>query len=97
MSPAELVRYSFATLEAWSREHNLARGDGETPMELAGHIGLVYPDLGEECRKLAGLYNRLAYSTDTLANVKIDSLCLFWTSMCNVPDDAQVIDYESPP
>ena len=81
MSPAELVRYSFAGLQAWGREHNLPRAEGETPMEFALRIGERHTDLGEQSRKLALLYARLAYSTDTLSEVKIERLRPFWQCM----------------
>jgi hypothetical protein len=87
MSPAELVRYSFSALQAWGRERDLTRGEGETPMEFAERLGPRYPDLGEECRKLALQYARLAYSTETLSEVKINSLRNFWTMLCNVQDE----------
>jgi hypothetical protein len=91
------VRYSFSALQAWGRERELARGDGETPMEFAGRIGQRYANLGEECRKVASHYARLAYSTDTLTEVKIDSLREFWNAMCCVMDEAHAIDYEKSP
>ncbi len=81
MSAAELVRYSFAALHAWGREQNLPRSTGETPLEFAHRIDAEFPGVGHEAVKLAALYARLAYSTDTLADLDNDILRGLWESM----------------
>ena len=87
MSPGELVRYSFAALHAWGREQNLARSAGETALEFARRIGAEYPGLGHEAVKLAALYARLAYSTDTLSEVDNDKLRDLWERMSDAKKD----------
>ena len=90
MSPGELVRYRFAALHAWGREQNLARSPGETALEFARRISTEYPGLGHEAVKLAALYARLAYSTDTLSEIDNDSLRDLWERMSDARKDAGV-------
>src|SRR5207248_5329116 len=61
-SPDELVRYSFAALEAWAYERDLARRDDETPLEFADRLGGEVPALDAGGRALTALYGRLAYA-----------------------------------
>ena len=42
-SPDDLVRYSFAALEAWAFEHDLPRRPDETPLEFADRVGADVP------------------------------------------------------
>jgi hypothetical protein len=60
-SPDELVRYSFAALDAWAGERDLGRGDEETPREFAERLGAAAPDLADASRVLATHYANLAY------------------------------------
>jgi hypothetical protein len=61
-SAAELVRYSFAALEAWAYEAGQARRPEETPLEFAARLARETPPLDTEAQRLAGLYVRLAYA-----------------------------------
>src|SRR5262249_57808733 len=54
MSPRELVRYSFAALEAWAREHSLQRGDHETAMEVIDPLADKVRAWGSEAQRPAG-------------------------------------------
>jgi hypothetical protein len=62
MSPAELVRYSFEAMEAWSFEHDLARMADETPIEFADRVGRDVPALDAQAKRLASLYARVLYA-----------------------------------
>jgi hypothetical protein len=73
MSHFQLVRYTFAALEAWAWERALARQPGETPLEFAGRIGEEVPALEAEVRRLANYYVQVAYARQTL------------TKACRVP------------
>src|SRR5207249_3276678 len=59
---ADLIRYSFAALEAWARENGHPRGEGETPFEFAQEVGEIDHDLQEPAGRLAASYSRLAYA-----------------------------------
>jgi hypothetical protein len=60
-SPEELVRYSFTALEAWAFERDLPRRPDQTPLEFADRVADETP-LGDDARRLVGLYARLAYA-----------------------------------
>ena len=51
----ELVRYTFAALQAWARERELGRQVGETAQEFAERVAGEVPPLEEGARRLAGL------------------------------------------
>jgi hypothetical protein len=56
-----LVRYSFAALDAWASEHDLARQEEETPREFVERLGVEVPDLADASRQLSTHYANLAY------------------------------------
>ncbi len=47
----EVVRYSFAALQAWARERTVERRPEETPLEFAERLGDEFPALEEEVRR----------------------------------------------
>jgi hypothetical protein len=61
-SPQELMRYTFAALEAWAREHGQGRQPGETPIEFGERLGRSVPALAADVRRLVALYVRAAYA-----------------------------------
>jgi len=77
-SPDELVRYSFAALEAWAREHGCPRGPEETPYEFAEGVAGRAKHLRNPCRKMADLYSRAAYAPGTLPATSVAPLREFW-------------------
>lgn len=62
MSPRELVLYTFEAVEAWAREHDLAREPGETALEFSSRLGNEVPGLEEDLRKLSALLGRAVYA-----------------------------------
>ncbi len=80
-SPDELVRYSFAALEAWAREHGCPRGPEQTPHEFADNVGDRSKHLKGHCRKMADLYSRAAYAPGTLPATGATSLREFWQQL----------------
>ena len=65
-SADKLVRYSFAALEAWAFERDVARRPDETPLEFADRLGEEVPALENDVRRLAGLYARSLYARGSL-------------------------------
>ena len=61
-SLAELVRYTFAALEARGRERSCPREVGQTPLEYATAVGQVEPAFSGDFRWLADLYGQLAFA-----------------------------------
>ena len=77
----ELVRYTFAALEAWAREHGCPREPEQTPHEFADNVGDRSNRLKSHCRKMADLYSRAAYSSGTLPPTSTASLREFWQQL----------------
>jgi hypothetical protein len=78
MPARELVRYTFAALEAWARERGLARRDDETPLEFVGRLGDEVPSLEAEARRLAGLQARAEYAREKLPASTAQEVRAFW-------------------
>ncbi len=81
MSPQELLRYSFAALQAWGWERDLGRQPGETPLEFANRLAEEYPPLGAEVRRLAYLYARAVYARGELPTTTLDDVRQFWEKL----------------
>lgn len=78
LSPDEVVRYSFAALEAWAYERGLGRHADETPMEFAQRLGEDLPGLEADARRLAGLYARSLYARGALPAGAAEPVRQFW-------------------
>jgi hypothetical protein len=78
LSARELVRYTFAALEAWAREHDLGRRPGETAQELAERVAGEVPALEAEVRRLAALYARAAYGPGGMPANTAEVVRAFW-------------------
>ena len=80
-SPDDLVRYSFAALDAWSAEQDLGRREDETPLEFADRIGRTAADLRESVRPLAVHYANLAYGRRHAPEEARRQLERFWLAL----------------
>ena len=80
-SADELVRYSFAALEAWAREHGWARGPEQTPHEFAHDLGTRVQSLSQDVRRLADLYCRVAYARESVASKSVAPLKQLWQEL----------------
>ena len=78
---AELVRYTYAALEAWGREHGCPRTIGQTPHEYASAISGIHPEIAEETRYLADLYSHVAFAPGSLRSANVDPLRSLWRKM----------------
>lgn len=83
-SARELVRYSFAALEAWAREHSMARREDETALEFVARLGGEVPSLEAEARRLAQLHGRAEYAAGDLPASALDALRAFWAKFDRV-------------
>jgi hypothetical protein len=81
MTPAELVQYTFAALQAWAREHDLERHPGETALEFSERVGQEVPALDAELRRVTALYARATYSQGSLPAGTADTLRSFWEQL----------------
>jgi hypothetical protein len=81
MSPAQLVRYTFEALEAWSREQVVARPPEQTPLEFAQELGRRIPALAKEVTATAELYVRVAYARKNPSREAVEVLERLWRRM----------------
>jgi hypothetical protein len=77
-SPQELLRYTFAALQAWAWEHDLGRQIGETPLEFADRLGGEIPALEAAVRRLAALYARATYGKEGMPANTVEVVRQFW-------------------
>ena len=89
MGPAELVRYSFAALEAWAWQRHVGREIGETPLEFAHRLGDEAPPLEADVRRLAEYYVGLAYARQSVTEECIEPLREFWQMLMEVVERPQ--------
>jgi hypothetical protein len=78
MAVPKLIRYTFAAVQAWAREHHLGRQPGETPLEFAERIGGEVPALEADLQRLATLYARAVYARGGLPANSAELLRQFW-------------------
>jgi len=81
MSPAQLVRYTFEALEAWSREQVVARPPEQTPLEFAQELARRVPALAGDVTSTAELYVRVAYARKTPSREAVEVLERLWRRM----------------
>jgi hypothetical protein len=81
MSPAQLVRYTFEALEAWSREQAVARRPEQTPLEFAQELARREPALAKDVTSAAELYVRVAYARRNPSRESVDGLERLWRRM----------------
>lgn len=80
--PEELVRYSFAAMEAWGEEGGCGRPHEATPLEFAAALGGAAPELADEARELALLFSRVAYAGESPAAAAVRPvLSRLWRTM----------------
>jgi hypothetical protein len=86
LSPEEVVRYTFAALQAWAHERDLGRPPEETPQEFAARVGDEMPALDEDARQLALLYARAVYARGSLPAQSLEIMRQFWDKLETVTE-----------
>jgi hypothetical protein len=86
MAAPELIRYTFAAVQAWARERDLGRQPGETPLEFANRVGAEVPALEADLQRLAVLYARAVYARGGVPGNSIEVLKRFWERLEAVAD-----------
>jgi len=74
----QLVKYSFEAMEAWARERGCGRTPEQTPHEFAQQLAQSQTHVSQEAVQLAELYNRSAYSQDSLPATSLHYLRQVW-------------------
>ncbi len=78
LSTRELLRYTFAAVQAWARERGMARQPGETALEFVERICGEVPALEDELRRLVMLYGRAEYARGGLPANATEAVREFW-------------------
>ncbi len=86
MSSRQLVRYTFAALEAWARERHLERRKGETPLEFVERLSEDLPALEADVQRLAQLHARAEYAPGGMPNATADIVRRFWERLETVAE-----------
>lgn len=86
LAAAELIRYTFAAVQAWARERDLGRQPGETPLEFAGRVGAEVPALEKDLQRLAALYSRAVYARGGVPAESLEILRQFWQRLETVAE-----------
>jgi hypothetical protein len=77
-SLAELMGYSFRALEAWGRDRQCHRDEGQTPGEFADRLAQREPRIATEARQLAAAYGLVAYGGGAAAGPARDIAQRCW-------------------
>jgi hypothetical protein len=80
-SPQELVRYSFAALQAWAFEQGMGRLPAETALEFAGRLGEELPAFETDVQKLSLLLARVEYGQGRLPASAVGHVQEFWKKL----------------
>jgi hypothetical protein len=74
----QLLRYSFAALEAWARERGVDRAEAETAQEFVARLVGEYPALTREAQALLRIYTLAEYSSQEAPTETETVLRAFW-------------------
>ena len=88
-TPDELVRYTFAALEAWAFERGAARRPEATPHEFAQQLGNRTAELAADVQSLANHYAQITYARGSLTPECLPSLKRLWQRL-RIPESAVV-------
>ncbi|MFQ3593958.1 MAG: DUF4129 domain-containing protein, partial [Gemmataceae bacterium] len=80
-TPRQLVRYSFAALEAWARDQGLQRATAETAQEFIARLSAEYPELARQAQALLRIYTLAEYSPQELPADSEALLRAFWQQL----------------
>jgi hypothetical protein len=78
LSVRELIRYTFAAVQAWARERGMGRQPGETALEFVERVCGEVPALEDELRRLVMLYGRAEYARGGVPAGAVEAVREFW-------------------
>jgi hypothetical protein len=78
---SEMVRYTYAAIEAWGAERGVIRAEGQTAEEYLRRLSGALPKCQDELTNLANAYTRLAYAGRRAILVDMQSLQKLWMAM----------------
>jgi hypothetical protein len=78
MSREDLIRYTFAAVQAWAREHGVPRRPSETPLEYVNRLSEEVPPLEDSLRRLVMLYGRAVYARGGVPENSTETVREIW-------------------
>jgi hypothetical protein len=78
MSRKDLIRYTFAAMQAWARERGIPRQPSETPLEFVNRLSDEVPPLEDAARQLVMLYGRAVYARGGLPENSTETIREIW-------------------
>lgn len=84
-SADELVKYTFAALEAWCHEHGAAHRQEETPLEFAARATAQFSELGTDATRVAGWLARSLYARQAPPKECLTALRSLWVTLQRSP------------
>ena len=85
MTPAELLRYTFDAVKAWSVLRGAKPEESDTPVELAERLSAREPALSREFLLIGRYYSHLAYAGRIPPAEAQPVLQKLWTFMTFAP------------
>ena len=79
MKPADVLRVTFAALQAWARESGRPRRSDQTPLEFVQQLQSA--PVAAEAREVAQLYSRLTYAGQAPSRDDLDVMSRLWRRM----------------
>ena len=74
----DLLRYTFAALQAWAAERGVLREIGETPLEFAVRVGEEAPALADDVDRFIAMYLRAEFARGRLPTESTEEVRQFW-------------------
>jgi hypothetical protein len=81
MSTRDLVRYTYAAVEAWARDAKMGRKDDETATEFLARLAEEVPALEDDAKRLGQLQARAEYGKDTMPKNTQEILAAVWQTL----------------
>lgn len=81
MKPSEVLRVTFAALQAWARERGRPRRTDQTPLEFVHQLGAASSPVSVEAREVAQLYSRMIYAGHAPGREDLDVMSHLWRRM----------------
>ncbi len=61
-SPAQVIEYSFAALEAWAADRGMLRSEQQTASEFARQVGSAMPEVGGQAVAAANMLDQIMFA-----------------------------------
>jgi hypothetical protein len=85
LSPLDLLRYTFAALQAWGRDQGCPRQENETPHEYVERLENLAPHLAEAAKRVVDYYALAAYARGRLPPQSVEAARALWQQFAASP------------